>query len=112
MLLEQLVFLLPLQQVLLAFFGHVVSQTFPVFTHTSLPSSFSVNGHSLELFSMLTSSLDTVFSTAVLVCAFTLVIPIKNTANNMIDNYCILNNFKFIYGKYSKILNYFAKKLQ
>tara|TARA_B110000881_G_scaffold114377_1_gene100435 strand:- start:90 stop:473 length:384 start_codon:yes stop_codon:yes gene_type:complete len=63
--LEQDFFFSPLQQVPSFFFSQVSSHTFPV-----LEQTFSV------LFSTFSS---------VVVCAFTLVIPIKRKANNTID---------------------------
>jgi len=65
---------LPLQQVPVALFLQVLLQTFPVLVH------------------FFTSSVATVFE-GNKDCAFTLAIPIKNTANNTIDIFFILNNF-------------------
>jgi hypothetical protein len=65
---------LPWQQVPVALFLQVSLHTLPVLEH------------------FFTSSLATVFE-GNKDCAFTLAIPIKNTANNTIDIFFILNNF-------------------
>jgi hypothetical protein len=78
LLLEQLFFAFPLQQVPFALFLQVASHIFPVLIHfISFVSVFCPS--LLEFPNMF--------------CAFTLAIPIKNTANNTIDNFFILNNF-------------------
>jgi len=76
--LEQDFFFSPLQQVPFVLFGQVSSHTFPVLAH------------------FFTSSLATVFE-GNKDCALTLAIPIKNTANNTIDNFFILNSLIYVW---------------
>ncbi len=97
LLLEQLVFFLPLQHVPFALFLQVALHIFPVFTQTSLPSSLIVYGHlsvpQSGQFALICSTAEISLVASVSVCAFTLAIPIKSTANNTIDNFFIFNNF-------------------